>query len=255
MADLIAAGNAVLDEMFGKLPDDKRAAAQALWKDPAAAPAIEELGRAALRRQDHSRQLDAVAQERARLKAVEDQQVKWWNESQAAVEVGKKALAAGFDPASTTHADLTREWPKDVPKLEDVRKEINEREQGALAFIAHTNKLAFDHFRTFGEPLDIAALASDPRAKDIGLLGVYNARLADQLAQKAKEAEDKRIGALVDARLTEERKKFIRPPDSFTGAPQLGSPLDVLEATPGGKPGLVDEAVAMYEELAAKRRA
>jgi len=247
MADLLAAGKSVLDQMFGKLPEADRAALAPVFQKPEAQEALKTLGESALMRSDYSRHMDAVAQDHAKL-------TKWYEEQKANLELGVKAREKGWNPDAPATDPLAPAIPADVMRRADVDKLITARETEALAFIGHSNRLAFDHFQKFGEPLDIPALAADPRANEIGLMGVYQARFGDRLAAKAKEAEDARIGKLVEERMVEERRKLVnRPPDSM-GSPSLGSPLDALEATAAGKPGLVSEATDMYQTLVAGTR-
>lgn len=250
MADLLQAGKSVLETVLGKLPQDKADAARAIWNDPAAAPALEELGNAALRRADHSRALDEVKQSEARLRDHQAKLDAWWTQNEAAAKLGAAALDKGWTPEGGS--PTTPEVPADVLRKKEFEQALNLREEGQLAFYLESNRLRDQHLATFGEALNLRELVTDPRVGQLGLDGVYQARFKERLDEKATTDRTKLIEAEVQKRLGEERRRGAdRPIVPVNG--QAPSPLDALAPISDGKPGLVQDAVAEYEALVAAR--
>src|SRR5690349_8057076 len=210
MADLLAAGKSVLDQMFGKLPEADRAALAPVFQKPEAQEALKTLGESALMRSDYSRHMDAVAQDHAKL-------TKWYEEQKANLELGVKAREKGWNPDAPNPDPLAPAIPADVMRRADVDKLITARESEALAFIGHSNRLAFDHFQKFGEPLDIPALAADPRASEIGLMRVYQARFRDRHRALVKRTEEACDGKVTECRPGEERRNRVHRQDEPKG--------------------------------------
>jgi hypothetical protein len=232
MSNRAEVGSAFLADVLSRIPDDRRSAVQSVIDT---SPELAQLiGEGVLRQQDYSSYMD-------RLKQVETQQTQWWQENQTLAEAGRKATAAGFDPAKPVVT--TPALPEDVVRRGDV-----ERTEAAHAEFSLTlATLSSRHLHEFGEPVDFLELARDPRVKQIGLLGVYEATVAPKREAKVKAQLDAEVNTRVEEAVRERMKQVGDPRFPSARAITPGSPLDALEPQQSG-PG-VDDFVNEYQRL------
>jgi len=144
--------------------------------------------------------------------------------------------------------------PADMMRKADVETLINDRlrteAEGVIAFTETVTNLSIDHFREFGERLDLAALRAHPIARDKGLLGAYDAVHGPKLKEKRDAA-----AAAAQATRDEEIRRDERSRIAKDGgqpyplaASRDPSPLDAI--TPDGAKGAsVDDMVSAYETI------
>src|SRR5688572_17814965 len=206
------AGQQFLEQVLAHVPDDQRDAARAALL--ASKEALQEVGNGVLRQSDYSRNMNAVSEYKSQLDT-------WFEENKALIT---RAATTPASPAVTPPAEpnanfLTRD---------DMVKELQTREQAAIAAIVTTNELGARHYAAFQEPLDIRGLMADPDISKLGLQGVYDKVHGSRHAERAKQAEQARIDKLVNEKLAEERKRFTAHPYPVTG--RESSALDAIEA-------------------------
>lgn len=218
-------------DLLSRIPEADRAAVEAALSKPEAADAVTFLDQGAARQSDYSRAQDQLREQRAELdrqaaKVQEDYQrnVAWYEANQPVLEAGKAALAAGGVPART---EEPIQPPTGVTR-EEMQKFVNDQAAGVVPFVAENVRLAVQHFKQFGEELDLAALMADPQIGKLGLRGVYQKTFATQIEQVRAQAEQKRIDELVNTQLAERLKAAGNRPVYPVG-PHDPSPLDVLE--------------------------
>lgn len=252
-------GLAFLDEVLAHIPEDGRAGVRERFL--ASDQALTTLGAGALRQSDYSRQSDeartvktaadeALAQANA-FKAELDQ---WFVTHKA--ELDEYQRIKGQPPADP---DKDKGIVGNVFTREQYEEDIKAREAAVAGALVHVPVLALKHFQTFGEVLDLHALMKDPDVRTVGLDGVYQKVHGPRLAEKAKAAEDARIEAEVNKRLTEKMATSIQR-FPYPTSQREPSPLDRLESlgkgeAPPPQGDVVDAAVAAYNELVASRHA
>lgn len=249
MSKALDSGKALLDAVLAKLPESLRADAQKAFTAPEAADALTLLGDSTLARSDYSKAMDDIKAKEEAITADYEKLTDWFTTNKATLDK--------VTPLEAEIARLKGEKPKEPEKVvaltqEDLQKAFDVRDQGYAAVLALSTTLATKHLRDFNEILDMTDLVTYATGKRIGLKEAYEQKFAEQIATKAKAAEDTRIQKLVDDKLTEERKKFTEQP--FPLRNQQPSVLDILD-TKDKKPSdhTVDTAVAEYERLTAAR--
>lgn len=228
-------GLAFLQEVLSRIPDDRRESVQSLLETTP--ELVESIGAGVLRQDEFSRQMD-------RLKTVEAEQNTWWTQHKELAEVGQKAKSAGFDPskAAFSPGPSTPVLPDDVVRRDEATRAVQEQ----AGFALHLATLQGKHLHEFGEPLDFVELAKDPRVKEIGLMGVYEAIAAPKRAAKQQAEQDRIVNERVEAGVRE-KLKTVSHPGYPSSKPPAGSPLDALEPTPSGVG--VDDLVDEYNRL------
>ena len=258
MADLLAAGKTLVDQFIAKLPEELRGSAAEMFGKPEAQEAIKFAGESALMRSDYSRNMDSVAQEKARI-ANEEARVRNWHAEletwhkgvKDLAVIGEQAKAAGWtaeDPSPTLQTPKAADIPADVVRAGD----LDAREQLAVKYMNVSNRLGIRHFREFGEDLDMDELINDPRVKTLGIQGVYDVKFKDRYDEKAKLSRDAdRAKFEAEIRADERKRLANRPLTPVPGGET--SPLDALDSST--KPGTVsaDDMAAEYERLVAAR--
>jgi hypothetical protein len=242
--------------VLASMPEADRAKAEAR---------LIELEEGGLRQADYSR-LSAEAQ--ATKKQFDDLHAKnlaWFTERQAALEEVDSLRARLADPARPDPArpngdtSQTFKLPDDVITTKKLTEILNQTERGAVGFIAEANVLSIQHYKDFGEILNVTELATDPRAQQIGIQGVYREKFKEQLAAKAKTAADAQAEAF---RLEGEKRAMERlSQQRGPGYPVVGnepSSLDAIEAAVRSGDGKVqlkslDDMAAEYARLSSTR--
>lgn len=266
MADVIQAGQAILAEVLATLPEESRGKAQEYFASAEAAAAIKLLGESALRQADYSRNSAAAQEAQRKATALYDSNTEWFQSKQAELQEldtlrAKLAELDGADPVRKPAAGdpPTPHKPGSNPDLisrTELQSILADTERGAVGFIAESNLLALQHYKEFGEILNITDLLTDKRVQQIGLSGVYRDRFKEQLSAKASAA----AAARDDKIRQEEREKVQREMASSTSPyPIRGnepSTLDALEAIQAGKAPVVksvSDLAAEYARLSAQR--
>lgn len=226
-------GQAFLESVLSRLPEDRRAAAAELVPELA-----EAIGEGVMMREDYSRHMDGI-------RAKHQEQSSWWEANREAALLGQKAKEAGFVPGQPPPA------PAGTP-TDFVRKDELEQDARAMVTLtALTPTLVIQHFKEFGEALDMTALMADPRVSQIGLKAVYDQSVAQKRADAAKAATDAEVARRVEEGVQTALRSRQNP--SYPSAVPAGSPLDGLLAEiqkESGKADLSTESlVDAYETV------
>jgi hypothetical protein len=248
-------GQAFLETVLAKLPAEKQAAAKAIFEDAGAEAAVVLLGDGALARADYSKGMDGV-------RAKTDELEGWFRDNKAALD-DYLAIKPEYDRLKTTTTTTTTTQP---PPLDDkaARKVAEDllAEQGPhfLQASAWLAAKAIEHKDLFGEALDVMALASDPRlGRQIkgqpegcvcSLPDLYSEKFGEKVAAKQKDAEEKRINDLVEAKFKDRVAQSTTNPFPLRGE---ASVLDVLADKDGSAKHTLDTATALYERLQGER--
>lgn len=186
----------------------------------------------------------------------------WRQENQEFVELGVAAKKANWkpgDPPPKTGGDNGgKELPAGVVTEEVLKTTLGNFESSVLGFAADQNLLMQQHFKNFGDILDVTPLIKHPQIRELGLVGVYNLVHKAALEAKATEAQTARDKKIADEAVAKFRaEQGTQMPYPLVGqGPQSGSPLDGLNVkVEAGAPGLVDRASAEYARLQAGRAA
>ena len=249
MADSKTVGREFLASVLAKISDpEKRAQAEAAFNS--AEDAVAELGAGVLRQSDYSRNMDALKAKETEVTSWHSQLADWQRGEQARLEqalaeaeaLKTRATAAPADPAKPTApvvAGLSRE---------EMQKEFDSFGNLALGVITTLGDLADEHMLKFGERLDRNALLKHPKARDIGLEGVYREVYKEKLDAKAKAADEARVKAIEDAAIAKYRAANPALPYPVSASVQP-STLDMLNSKADASAYSVDAAVAKYNEL------
>lgn len=246
MADLLAAGKALVDQFIAKLPEDLRGSATEMFSKPEAHEAIKFAGDAALMRSDYSRNSDVVAQDKARVQKWHEDLTTWHAQVKDLATLGEQAKAKGWTPDTPDplQTPAKAEIPTDVVRTGD----LDAQAKLAVQYMNAAMGLSVKHFREFGEDLNMDELITDPRVGQLGIQGVYNAKFKDRYEEKAKTSRDAdRAKFEAEIRADERKRQANRPLTPVSGE---SSPLDVLDPSVS-KPGSasVEDMVAEYERL------
>lgn len=270
------AGAAFLAGVLERLPESHRAQAKAIFEAAEAESAITVIGDGVLARSDYSKQMDAIraqeqtlADKQAEFEALHASNVAWLNEHQAAVTdylaIKPKydaLIAGGGSPTGTPtgtgtpvaapqggkEAEMTKD---EIAKL--VAEQISTAAGDVVGISAWAAERSIQHFQQFGEKLPVnelvqATIAARQKGDPITLDGMYQQKYGEQLAAKAKEAEDARINTEVEKRLAEQLRERQGSGLPFPTRAEA-SPLDLLHKPPDPATYGVDAAVAEYTRL------
>ena len=278
-------GSSFLAGVLAKVPEDLRAQVKAAFERPEAKDAVVLLGDGVLARSDYSKHMDQLRAQEQRAKEQEtalqaklaeatslyERNQAWYEANAAALKeypTLKAALASrrvngdgdGGDGGDDDRHRTAPPAPLDKAGVEALLDStLAERERGYVDVVAFLQDTALEHYARFGTKPDMRALVANPKlgkpiagqpGRVFSLQDAYQEKYGEQVAAKQKEAEDKRIADLVEARLVEERKALAGQPFPLRGGPQP-SVLDVIETKEGSAAHTVDSAVALYEQLQA----
>jgi hypothetical protein len=236
--DAKTVGSTFLAEVLAKLPEAERAKAQEVFAGAAAEAALVALGEGALRQSDYSRASNEIRQKEAEVDTYKGQLDTWFAEKKPILEEVEvlRAKVAGQPPVVPPVVPPAAPAfdPSKFVSPEALTKTLEATERGALQFIIESNKLAQQHFKDFGEPLDLAPLVQHKQVQQLGLDGVYRLVHAEQIATRATAAAD----AAREAIRKEEREKLqAEMARAQTPYPVRGnepSTLDAIEAARAG---------------------
>jgi hypothetical protein len=246
----MALKDAFLAGILAHVPEAERGKAQ---------EALEGLEERGLMRSDYSKLADqATKAQQAADKLLADNQA-WWDahkESMTELDALRARVTSGGDPAPQPQPP---KLPDGLITKKELTEILNQTERGAVGFIAEANVLSIQHYKDFGEILNVTELATDPRAQQIGIQGVYREKFKEQLAAKAKTAADAQAEAF---RLEGEKRAMERlSQQRGPGYPVVGnepSSLDAIEAAVRSGDGKVqlkslDDMAVEYARLSSTR--
>lgn len=258
MADVIQAGQALLAGILATLPVELQGKAKEVFDSAEAAAAVKVLGEGALRQEDYSRNLNTTKDAEKKANDLFTANQTWWQSAQAEI-AELEALKAKVATLEGKSLDKPIDKPVVDPTMvsrTDLEKILADTERGAVGFIAESNLLSLQHYKEFGEILNITELLQDKRVQQIGLSGVYRDKFKEQIAAKATAAQTAR-----DDQIRKEERAKVQQEMSLAQSPypirgNEPSTLDALEAARAGKaPALksVDDMAAEYARLASVR--
>lgn len=253
------AGTEFLAELLAKLPESQRAKAQEAFASAEADAALIALGEGTLRQSDYSRVSNEVKTKEQEVDAWKGQLDTWFADKKAALEEADRLRANPNPNPNPNPIPPVQPLPPDLSKFvspEQLAKTLEQTERGALVFITESNRLTAQHYKDFGEVLDLSPLLAHKRVMEVGLTEVYKELHKEQLDAKATAAEAARVAVIRD----EERKKLqAEMAGTHQPYPVRGneaSTLDHIEATRAGQnPALksVADMTAEYDRLNAVR--
>jgi hypothetical protein len=259
------AGQTFIQGVLAKLPEEKRAKALELFTGEDVDPAIETLGEGAMLRSDYSKSHNALgareqeiqqhwtklntwyASKKQQLDQAETLQAELNTLKAQAGQSGAGDPDGAPDPSRPAAAQggqtpVTRDQlktlgldPDQIVTREQLAQALNTTERGMLAFYGEANPIGIEHYKTFGEVLDIGAVYQHPKIQELGFKACYLDLHKTQFAELAKAAQEKHDKDVAERAIADYQKEtagqqgFPIPgramPSSFT------SPLDSLEAS------------------------
>jgi hypothetical protein len=220
---------------------------------------LDRLGQATLRQDEFSRQMDVLTTQRRETDGYRSTLDQWWEENQARLAeldrlaAENAALKAGR-PSPTPNPSSDPAAPKYLTE-EQFRAELEKTERGAVAFFRDLNTLSMRHFQQFGELLDTDAILNDRRVQQIGLVGVYQDLHKDQLAARAKAADEARLDAARKEGEEKARRELTANALPYPVSGHEPSTLDGVKPNQAPQAATVDDMVAEYSRLEQARRA
>lgn len=264
-------GKTFMAGVLAKITDpDKRAQAEAVFSDPAAAEALVALGAGALAQSDINRTYAEIEEQKTALTADYEKLNTWYATRQADFEIVDSLKKAGKwsdkgpiggDPNPPKPGEGAP--PVDTSKfvsIEDFNKTMHKEQMAAAGFLALQQTIGLQHLQHFGEVIDTRDLLNDPnlgkQRPDGGVYGLqdaYNTKYAAQLTERSQRLEHERIEKLANDRVAEKMKGMPHLPIPLKGG--QGSPLDLLEGNAEFKPdpNLAQTAAEEYARLQAAR--
>lgn len=251
-------GRAFIDQVLAKIPEDKRAAAKALFDDPGAKDAVTLVGDGALARTDYSKSMDTVAKQKADLDAKLANLNEWFTDNEAALKE-YTTIKPEYDKLKTTGEKPKPDETIDPRKVAE--QVLSEQGRDYLAATAWLNDRARAHERMFpGETFDSLAMLNDPRlgkpvsgqpGRIVSLPDLYEEKYGEKVRAKQKEDSDRKFNDEVTKRVTEEiAKRQSQPfPLRSDASPSVLDHLSDDKRTEHS----VDSATALYESLQAAR--
>lgn len=276
MAKGLAAGNEFFTGVLAKLSPEDRAkgeAALATLQGLNGGAVVAAVGDGTLAQAEFSRQSDELKTQKQQLDAraaeVEERDKQlgtwhgeltdWFTERKDLVALGRAAQTEGFVPKGGTPRGNGN--GNGNPKNDNgapsglTEEQLNERirhEQAAyLGLTRDQNLITRDHFKMFGEIVDMDPLLAHPQIGQIGLIGVYKLVHKDRLEQHTAAATKAHDDKLREEGAAAERARQAQMPYPSPTGVGSGSPLDALQTNKSD--ALVDAATAHYNRLQAER--
>ena len=257
-------GSSFITGVLAKLPAELRGQVQEALTKPEAKDAVIAIGDGVLARSDYSKHMDALKTKEGDLQTRFSELNNWYDVNKGALEDYKvikpkyDVLAKGATPPRSDDDPPPPREPVDIEKT--VREVIEQEGRGYVEVSAFLASTGVRHYAMFNEPIDLQELTSNPKlgkpvvgqpGRVFSLLDAYTEKYGDRVAQKSKEAEDKRINDEVDKRVAEKLKGQVTQPFPLRG--EAPSVLDVLTTKDGPAQHTLDSAVAEYERLQGAR--
>ena len=241
-------GQAFLQQVLAKLPEDKRAAAKALFEDAGAKDAVTLAGDGVLARADYSKAMDE-------LRAKGEELDTWFHDNKAAVD-DYLAIKPKYDELTRTTPPPKPADPPPPDPRQVALDLLNEQGPHYLQASAWLAAKALEHKDLFGERLDVMALVSDPRlgkqikgqpeGRVVSLPDLYQEKYGEKVTAKEKEVTEAKFNEEVDRRIKARDAGQVRNPYPLRGE---ASVLDALTDEGGPAKHTIDSAVALYDSL------
>lgn len=254
------AGSTFLAEVLGKLSPEAQAKVKEVFEDAAAAAALEVIGQGTLRQSDYSRQANELQAKEAELEAWKGQLDTWFTTRKTDLteleDLRQKVKGLpNPDPARPTPDPAKPALdPAKYLTREDWDRAQADVERGAVRFFADSQRLSIDHYRQFGEVLDLNQLLEDKRIAQLGLDGVYKEVHKEKLDAKTAAAKEAEREAIRKEEREKLQKEIVQHPYPVRG--NEPSTLVAIEAAQGGQQPVlksVDDMAAEYARLGAAR--
>lgn len=234
----MAVKDAYLAGVLALLPEAERGKAETR---------LTELEEGELRQKDYSTKVAEARAAQERFDKLYGENTTWFEERRADLaELDTLRAKVAELAANPKAADL----PKDLVTKKDLDLFTDTLERGAVGFIAQANVLALEHYKAFGEVLDITDLMADKRIQQIGLKGVYADKFAPQLKAKVDAAQTARDAAIREEGAKLERERLASAQHPYPVVGNEPSALDAIEAARTGKQPEVKSVDAMASEYA-----
>jgi hypothetical protein len=306
------AGQTFMQAVLAKLPAEKQEQAKALFAGDDVDVAFEEAGAGALRQEDYSKGHDQMAAERQEIENHWKTLNTWYAgkkeqldktealEAQLAAAGSSNAGAGngngdlpslddGDSTSSSRSAPPTREAllktlgldPSKIITADQLSEVTEGIERGMLSFYQEANPIGIEHYKTFGDVMDVAKVLAHPNIRQVGFKAAYADVYKEEFAAQAKaaqEAHDKQVGEEAVAEHLKHNTGNNFPIPGRTMPSGMTSPLEALEASmrtqpqtgqtttqtqPNTAPGpghsnladdnaIVDKAVSQFLERAAE---
>jgi hypothetical protein len=256
-------GQSFLAGVLAKLPPEQRAQAEAVFNAAEAKDAVTLAGDGVLARSDYSRHMDDLREKEQSLTDYYTRLDGWYKENQTALtEARERVRQPEVQPPNGNGSGAPIQTPAMTP--EQMRRiaddAINDAGRDYIAVSAFIATQGDWHRHVFGEPLDMTEIVNNPKlgrpilgqpGRVYSLQDAYQEKYGTQIAQKNKEAEEKRFNDEVEKRLTERTRANSSQPFPLRSE---SSPLDVLSTKDGAASHTLDSAVAEYERLVAAKQ-
>jgi len=263
-------GQSLMAGVLAKLPEEKRAQAEAIFNDAGAKDAVTLLGDAGLARADYSRSMDGLREKEQALVQYYEQLNTWYGDNRSVIDAARAAQQQR--PVQTT-GQLQQVQPQQALQspaaatltADDVRRiaeeGINAAGKDYIAVSAFIASQSAQHQALFHEPLDALELVNNPKlgkpivgqpGRVFSLQDAYMEKYGQRVQDAQKQAYEKAFNDEVEKRIAERRKNEATHPFPLRSE---SSVLDVLNTKEGPAVHTLDTAVAEYERLQAARGA
>lgn len=220
---------------------------------------LEKLGGYMLKQDEFNRLANQTTAHRERLDV-------WYAENQAAIAEGLEAKAelerlkaegtqAGKPPAGDDEDEITKTMKKDPPSgltKDEVERMLAERqaliEQRGLYTIGNVYELGLDHFKRFGEKLDITGLYETARKNQVDLNTAYQIFAKDKI-DEANEAAEKQKFEMLKAKAREEALRELSQNPNLPYIPPTTEPGVLSGLKDGNKQHGVQAAVEEFYRM------
>jgi len=258
------AGQTFMQGVLAALPEEKRAAAVALFQGEEVDTALEFAGEGSMLRADYSRGQNEMGAKETEIENHWSKLNSWYAGKKAGLDEvdalrakvtelqaghgtgngdgdlppGAGDLSGGKPAAKMTKDELLQTIGLDPSKIvtaDQLTEVVGNIERGMLSFYQQANPISIEHYNTFGEVLDVEAVFKHPQVQTIGFKAAYLDTHKDKFEAKAvKEAEahDKEVADKAVAEHIKENvgnQGFPIPGRSMPSG--ITSPLDNLEAS------------------------
>lgn len=257
------AGQSFMQGVLAALPEEKRAAAIAVFQGEEVDTALELAGEGAMLRADYSRGQNEMGAKETEIENHWSKLNTWYAGKKAGLDEvdalrskvtelqaasgsgngdGDLAPGSGDGMGGKPAAKMTKDEllatigidPSKIVTADQLAEVVGNVERGMLSFYQQANPLSIEHYNTFGEVLDIEAVFKHPQVQTIGFKAAYLDTHKDKFEAKAvKEAEahDKEVADKAVAEHIKENAGQGFPIPGRSMPSGITSPLDNLEAS------------------------